>query len=104
MTVSFQLHNAEEINLISSLLLQLKQAGIHIQVIHPDTAAKHQKKINSGITERLYGIVKLPCLYTDCLFWNSTLVPYDCQNYRTWRIDCRKSHENQKTNKPAPQL
>ena len=60
MTASFQLHNAEEINLLSSLLLQLKKAGIHIQVIHPDTAAKHQKKINSGITERLYGIVKLP--------------------------------------------
>lgn len=60
MTVSFQVHNTEELNLITSMLLQLKQSGVSIQVVQPDVPVKHQVEKYAGITERLYGIVKLP--------------------------------------------
>lgn len=61
MTVSFQLNTPEELSLITSMLLQLKQSGIPIQVIEPNLSIKKgQPRSSKGIAKRLHGIIKLP--------------------------------------------
>ncbi len=60
MTISFQIHNTEEMNLIASLLLQLKQSGVAINIVSPDFPQRPKKAINTGISKRLHGVIQLP--------------------------------------------
>lgn len=59
MTVSFQLHNAEELNILTAVLIQLKQAGIPVQVIQTERTVPILKKTPFEVSH-LYGIIRLP--------------------------------------------
>jgi hypothetical protein len=60
MTVTFEVHDAEEMKLIANLLSQLDKLGVPVHVVKPKTTAKKAKRPEPGIAKKLHSIVKLP--------------------------------------------